>query len=118
MSKVTLILKDSFVPPNVRPYWTFRNATAVVSLATVATALVRALVRFPPEYVAKMESQNSLHSPVFLSLFYVLVAFVLWGVYATRHRESWYVWRVTVFGMVMAGACIAALNIMLPLRAF
>ena len=117
MSKLAETITDSLIPPNVRPYWTFRNATAVVVFATIATALVRAFVRFTPAQVARLESQSLLHSSVFLSLYYPLVALILWLVYATRHRESWYVWRVTVFGMVLAGALIGIVDIMLPLRA-
>jgi hypothetical protein len=108
--------KDLLVPRRIRPYWTFKNTTFVVLFVSVLTAVVRACVRFSSEYVSRVESQNPLRSPVYLALYYVFVAFVLLLVYATRDRASWYVWRVAVFGMVLAGALIGIIDLMLPLR--
>ena len=92
--------------------------TVVVLLAIGVNALVRAFVRFSPEQVARLEGPNTLHSAPFVTLYYVFVAIVLYFVYAIRDRESWYVWRVSAFGMVLAGALVIPLDILLPLRAF
>ncbi len=92
--------------------------TVVVLLAIAASALVRAFVRFSPQQVARLEGSNALHSAPFAILYYVFVAMVLYAVYATRNRPTWYVWRVALFGMVLAGALVIPLDIMLPLRAF
>ena len=89
----------------------------VVSLATIATACVRGFGRFTPEQIARLESQNMFRLPLFLSLYYVFVALVLWLVYATRHRATWYLWRVFVFALMLAGALIGLVDIILPLRA-
>jgi hypothetical protein len=118
MSNFAETVTDRLIPQNVRRYWTFKNATAVVVFATIATALVRAFVRFAPEQVARLESQNLFHSPLVLSLYYLFVAVVLWVVYATRNRTSWYLWRVAVFGMTLTGALIGLVDIILPLRSF
>ncbi|MGB7555736.1 MAG: hypothetical protein WBM04_15285 [Candidatus Korobacteraceae bacterium] len=90
----------------------------VVLLATVANALVRAFVRFSPEQVARLERSSAFHSAPFVALYYAFVAIVLYVVYATRNRASWYVWRVAAFGMVLAGALVIPLDIVLPLRSF
>ena len=103
MSRFSDKVTDSLIPQSVRPYWTFRSMTAVVLFATVASAFVRAFVRFRPEQVARLEGPSMFHSPLFLSLYYAFAAFVMWLIYATRHREGWYLWRVTVFGMFLAG---------------
>jgi len=63
-----------------------------------------------------LESQNMFRSPLSLSLYYVFVAIVLWLVYATRHPSSWYLRRVIVFAMTLAGALIGLVDIVLPLR--
>jgi hypothetical protein len=91
--------------------------TVVVVLAMVADALVRAFVRFSPEQVARLEGSKALHSAPFVSLYYMFVAIVLYVLYVTRNRPSWYVWRVAVFGMVLTGALVIPLDVMLPLRA-
>jgi hypothetical protein len=117
MSKLNDTVTDFLFPPNMRPYLTFRTATAVALLAAVASALIRAFVSFPPEPIAKWESGNLLHSPLSLSLYYLFLAVVLWLVYATRNRLSLYVWRVWVYCMVLAGALIALVTWIFPLRA-
>jgi len=108
---------DFLVSPKVRPYCTFRTATAVALLATIFCALGRAFVRFPAEQIAEWESRNLLHTPLFFGLYYFFLATVLWLVYATRHRAGWYLWRVWVYCMVLTGALIGLLNLILPLRA-
>jgi hypothetical protein len=116
MSKLAKTFTDFVFPQNQRPLWTFGNVTVVVLLATFATALVRAFVRFSPAQVARLESQSLLHSPVFVSLYYVSLTFVLWLVYSTRNRAHWHPWRVMAFGMALAGALIGIVDLMLPLR--
>lgn len=116
MSKLAKTFTDFIFPQNQRPLWTFGNVTVIVLLATVATALVRAFVRFNPAQVARLESQSLLHSPVFVSLYYVFLTFVLWLVYSTRNRPNWYPWRVMVFGMALTGALIGIVDLVLPLR--
>ena len=117
MAKFIELLTDSLVPPRARNYWTFRNATVFVILATIATACIRAFVEFPPEYVARVELQNPLlHSPLFFGLYYLFVAIVLWLVYATRRRTTWYQLRVFVFAMFLAGALIGLVDVLLPMR--
>src|SRR6266849_7372110 len=96
MSRLNETVTNFLFPANLRPYCTFRNATVLALLITVATPLVRVFVKFPPAQVAQWQSQNLFQSPLFLSLYYVSVAIVLWLVYATRHRATWYVWRVWV----------------------
>jgi hypothetical protein len=86
MAKVNESATNFLFAPHTRPYWTFRNATAVVVLATFVIALVRAFVTFPAEQIARWESRNLLDSPLFLSLYYVFVAIVLWLVHATDWR--------------------------------
>jgi hypothetical protein len=116
MSKLNEAVTGFLFPVKVRPYMTFRNATVLAALAAVVTAVLRAVIRFPHEIIAKWESQNLLHSPLRLSLFYVMVAAVLLLVHATRHRASWYRWRVWVYCMVLAGALIAFVDLVFPLR--
>lgn len=86
------------------------------SLAAVATACVHAFVKFPPEYVARLESYNPLHSPLFVGLYYIFVVITFWLVYATRQRTTWYLLRVSVFAMVLAGGLIGLVDLLLPLR--
>jgi hypothetical protein len=117
MSELGEKLTDSLIPHSIRPYWTFRGMTVVALLATVASALVRGFIRFSPGQVARMGGPSMFHSPLFLGLYYLLVAFVLWLIYATRRRDSWYLWRVTVFGMFLTGALVGLIDIVLPLRA-
>jgi hypothetical protein len=109
-------LTDLLIPPYARRYWTFRNATVVVLLVTVATACVHALAKFPAEYVARVEPHNAFRSPLFIALYYVFVSVVLWLVYATRKRAKWYQLRVFVFAMFLAGGLIGLVDILLPLR--
>jgi len=91
---------------------------AVVS-ATVAVALFRAFARFTPEQVTRdSQAVRPLHSPAFMGMYYVFVAVALWIVYATRRHESWYPWRVWVFGAVLAGTLISIVDLILPLHAF
>ena len=116
MSKLNETVTNVLLPPNLRPYHTFRNATIVALLATIATALVRAFIKFPPAEIAQLESHNVLHSPVYLGLYYLFVAVVLWLVHATRSRSTWYVWRVWAYCMVLAGALIGLVDLILPLR--
>jgi hypothetical protein len=116
MSKLAKTFTDVIFPVKQRPLWTFGNVTVIVLLATAATALVRAFVRFSPAQVARLEAQSLLHSPVFVTVYYVLLTFVLWLVYSTRSRASWYPWRVMVFGMALAGALIGIVDLVLPLR--
>ena len=115
MSQLNETLTDFLFPTYMRPYWTFRTATAVALLATVVSGLVRAFVTFPAKRIA--ESGNLVHSPVFLGLYYLSVAIVLWLIYATRHRATWYVWRVSLYGMVLTGSLIGLLNLLFPLHA-
>jgi len=117
MSKLHLGMAEFLFPPKMRPYWTFRSATAVALLVSFASALVRVLVRFPPERIAEWQSRNLFHSPRSLGLYYLFVAIVLYLVYATRDRARWYVWRVWVYSMVLTGALIGLLNLILPSRA-
>lgn len=117
MSELGDKLADSLIPHGVRPYWTFRNMTGVALLAALASALVRGFVRFPPDQVARLEGPSVFRTPLFYSLYYLLVALVLWLVYATRHRDSWYLWRVNVYGMFLTGALVGIVDIVLPLRA-
>jgi hypothetical protein len=116
ISKGNETVTDFLFPPKARPYWTFRNATAIALLATTVTTLVRAFVKFPPG-AALSDSHNLFHSPLFISLYYLLVAIVLWLVHVTRHRASWYVWRVWVYGAVLTGALIGLVDLILPLHA-
>lgn len=116
MSKVTRLITDSMFPSNQRPHWTFRNLTFIVVIATLASVLFRIFVRLSPEQVAALESHNLFNSSLFVSLYYVFVAVVMWLVYMTRNRAGWYEWRVFVYGMVLAGALIGLVNIVLPLR--
>src|SRR5262250_255095 len=74
MSKFSETVTDFLFPLNLRPYWTFRSATALAVLASVATAVCRTLVRFSPEQIARWESRYLLHSPLFLGLFYLFAA--------------------------------------------
>ena len=101
----------------MRRYWTFRSATIIAILATILSALARMLIRFTPEQVARMESQNYLRSPLALGLYYVFVFVVMGLIYLTRSREHWYYLRVALFAMVLTGALIGLLNVALPLRA-
>jgi hypothetical protein len=116
MSKSTEVLTNLLVPSYARRCWTFRNATLVAIFAAIASACVRGFVRFPPEYVARMESYNPFHSPAFVGLYYVFVAVVLGLVYATRNHTTWYQWRVWVFGMFLAGGLIGVVDLLLPLH--
>jgi len=109
-------LTDLLVPEYAWRYWTFRNAIVVCLFAAVATACVRAFARFPADYVARVESHNPLHSPILATLYYIFVAAVLWLVYATRHRTTWYQLRVFVFAMFLAGGLIGLIDLLLPLR--
>ena len=116
MSKVTQSLSDFLFPPNQRPHWTFRNLTVIVVIASLASVLFRVFVRLSPEQVARLESHNLFNSSLFVSLYYVFLAVVMWLVYMTRNRADWYEWRVFVYGMVLAGALIGLVDIVLPLR--
>jgi hypothetical protein len=118
MSNFAETVTDFLIPQNVRRYWTFKNATTVAVFATIVSALVGAFVRFRPEQVARFEYRSAFHSPLFLSLYYLFVAAILWVIYASRNRASWYLWRVWVFGMTLAGALIGLVDIILPLRTF
>jgi hypothetical protein len=104
-------------PASMRRYWTFKRATVIALLAAVISALARTFIKFPPEQIAKWDSGNLLHSPLFLTLYYLFVAIVLWLIYATKHRASWYVWRVWVYCMVLAAALIGLVNLLLPFHA-
>jgi hypothetical protein len=110
-------MTNLLLPPNMRRYWTFRSATIVAILATILSACARVFIRFTPEQVARMESQNYLRSPLALGLYYVFVFVAMGFIYATRNRGNWYHLRVTVFAMVLTGALIGLLNVALPLRA-
>jgi hypothetical protein len=116
MANLTEKLTDLMVPPSVRPYWTFRNAAIVAVLSAVATAFVHAFVTFPPEYVARWESQSLFHSPILYLANSALVAAMLWIVHVTRGRTTWYPWRVALFAMALAGALIGLVDVLLPLR--
>ncbi len=116
MSRVTQSITDFLVPANQRPYWTFRNVTIVVAVAAFAFALIRAFVRFSPVQVARLESHNLLNSSLSVGLYYAFLAAVMWLVYKTGNWSNWYVWRVFVYGMVLAGALIGIVDMLLPLR--
>jgi hypothetical protein len=116
MSKVNDVLTEFLFPKYVRPYCTFRNATLVALLVAAVTALLRGFVKYPPEQIARWESQSLLHSPLYLSLYYLFMMVVLWLIYATRYRASWYVWRVWVYFMVLGGALIGLVDLILPLH--
>lgn len=64
---------------------------------------MHAFVKFPAEYVARVEAKDMFHSPTFYLLYYVFLAEILWIVYATRYRTTWYLWRVAVFAMISPG---------------
>lgn len=110
MSNFAESLTDFLLPQNLRRYWTFRNATAVAVFAAVATALVRAFARFSPEQVTRLEASNMFHSPLLLSLYYLLVAAVLCVIYATRNRTNWYLLRVGIFAITLTGALIGLVD--------
>lgn len=73
-------------------------------------------MRLSPEQVARLESHHLFSSSLFVSLYYICLAVVMWLVYMTRNHADWYQWRVFVYGMVLAGALIGLVNIVLPLR--
>jgi hypothetical protein len=110
------LITNFMFPSNQRPHWAFRDLTIIVIIATLASVLFRIFVRLPPEQVARLESHNLFSSSLFVSLYYVCLAVVMWLVYMTRNRAGWYEWRVFVYGMVLAGALIGLVNIVLPLR--
>jgi hypothetical protein len=113
MREIVVQIGETLFPLKLRPFLTFRSVTAFVLLLSVSSLILRLAARLSPEVIARMQQQEALvRSPLFLTLYNLLLLFGFWGVFATRRNPQYYWLRSLGFGMLLA-AVIAQFGIIL-----
>jgi hypothetical protein len=90
-----------------------------VTALTIVTAAARRFIRFSPEQISAMATQEKLfhvHTPGFLIAYNLFVIASLVGIYATRRIERWHSWRVRFYTMLLAGFLIQLVALALPIH--